>query len=68
MLPQEGPALELTMMLRLPFAERGAGVVESVTSTVKVVVPAVVGVPLMLPAEESVSPVGREAPLARVKE
>jgi hypothetical protein len=67
-LPQDGPAVALTVMLRLPFAVSGVGVVESVTSTVKVVLPAVVGVPLRLPADERVNPAGREVPLLRVKE
>lgn len=66
-MPQDGPAVELTVMLRLPVAESGAGVVESVTFTVKAVLPAVVGVPLMPPAEESDNPAGRPVPLAKVK-
>lgn len=42
------------------------GVLESVPVTVKVEVPAVVGVPVMAPELESERPVGR-APLARAK-
>jgi hypothetical protein len=67
MLPQDGPAVELTVMLRFPVAESGVGVLESVTFTVKDVLPAVVGVPVMLPAEERVNPAGREVPLPKVK-
>jgi hypothetical protein len=67
MLPQEGPAVALTVMLRLPLAESGVGALESVTFTVKVVVPAVVGVPLMVPAEERANPAGREVPFPRRK-
>jgi hypothetical protein len=43
------------------------GVVESTTSTVKAVLPALVGVPLIVPEEESVKPAGREVPLPRLK-
>jgi hypothetical protein len=67
MLPHDGPADEFTVMLRLPVWE-SAGVLESVTSTEKVVLPAVVGVPLIEPADESVNPVGNDVPFARVKE
>ena len=38
---------------------------ESVTITVKLEVPAVVGVPLIAPAADKVNPAGRELPLAR---
>jgi hypothetical protein len=66
MLPQDGPADEFTVMLRLPVPESAFGVVESITSTVKLVLPAAVGVPLIAPAEERVNPAGKELPLARL--
>ena len=68
MLPHEGPAEELTVMFRLPVWERGVGVVESFTSTEKAVAPALVGVPVIAPAVESVSPAGKVVPFARLKE
>jgi hypothetical protein len=34
---------------------------------VKAVLPALVGVPLIVPEEESVKPAGREVPFARLK-
>ena len=67
MLPQDGPAVALTVMLRLLVRESGVGVVESVTVTENGVLPAVVGVPLIAPAAESVNPAGRAVPLARIK-
>jgi hypothetical protein len=67
MLPHDGPAVEFTVRLRLPVCESGVGVVESTTWTVKGELPALVGVPLITPAEERVNPVGREVPFARVK-
>src|ERR1700761_9473390 len=66
MLPQDGPAVASTVRLRVPVCER-AGVLESVTSTEKIVAPDLVGVPLMTPAEESESPVGNEVPPVRLK-
>jgi len=66
MLPQDGPAVAFTVMLRLPVLER-AGLLESVTSTEKIVLPDLVGVPVIAPAEESVSPAGNEVPPARLK-
>jgi hypothetical protein len=54
-------------MPRLPLAESGVGVLESVTFTVKAVLSAVIGVPLMLPTAARVNPAGREVPFARVK-
>ena len=45
----------------------GAGVVESVTVTVKVELPAAVGVPEMIPAEESAKPVGNALPDERIQ-
>jgi hypothetical protein len=66
MLPHACPA-GFTVMLRLPVWESGVGVVESTTSTVKAVLPALVGVPLIVPEEESVKPAGREVPFARLK-
>ena len=53
-------------MLRLPVCESGVGVLESMTSTEKVVLPALVGVPLMAPAEERVNPAGKEVPFPRL--
>ena len=66
-MPQEGPDVALTVMLSFPDAESGDGVVESVTSTVKLVAPAAVGVPLTVPPEERVNPAGRALPLASIK-
>ena len=66
-MPQDGPAEEFTVMLRLPVCERGVGVLESTTWMEKDVLPALVGVPLMVPAEERVNPAGREVLLAREK-
>jgi hypothetical protein len=65
-LPQDGPADVFTVRLRLPVCER-AGVLESVTSTEKIVAPDLVGVPVIAPAEERVSPAGSEVPPARLK-
>jgi hypothetical protein len=67
MLPHEGPADEFTVMLRFPVCERGVGVLESTTWTEKAVLPALVGVPLIVPAEERVSPAGNEVLFARLK-
>ena len=67
MFPHDGPADEFTVMLRLPVCERGVGVLECTTWTEKDVLPALVGVPLMVPAEERVNPAGKDAPLAREK-
>jgi hypothetical protein len=67
MLPHDGPADEFTVMLRLPVCERGVGVLESTTWTEKGALPALVGVPLIVPAEERVKPAGREVPFARAK-
>jgi len=46
---------------------RGAGALESVTSTEKEVLPALVGVPLIAPPEERLNPPGSEVPFARLK-
>jgi hypothetical protein len=54
-------------MFKFPVCESGVGVLESTTWTEKAVLPALVGVPLIAPAEESVNPVGRELPLPRLK-
>jgi len=67
MFPHDGPADELTVMLRLPVCESGVGVLASTTWTEKAVLPALVGVPLIAPAEERVNPAGNEVPFARVK-
>jgi hypothetical protein len=67
MLPQDGPAVVFTVMLRLLVRESAVGVVESVTVTEKGVLPAVVGVPLITPAADRVNPAGKAVPLARVK-
>jgi hypothetical protein len=67
MLPQEGPAVAFTVMLRFPVCESGVGVLESTTWTEKLVLPAVAGVPLITPAEERVNPAGNEVPFARLK-
>jgi hypothetical protein len=67
MLPQEGPADEFTVMLRLPVWESGVGVLESTTWIEKLVLPALVGVPLMTPAEERVNPAGNDVLFARLK-
>jgi hypothetical protein len=66
MLPHAG-VVEFTVMLRLPVCESGVGVLESTTWIEKAVLPALVGVPLITPAEERVNPAGREVPFARVK-
>ena len=66
MLPHAGPGVEFTVMLRLPVWESGVGVLESMTSTEKVVLPTLVGVPLMAPAEERVNPAGKEVPFPRL--
>jgi hypothetical protein len=66
MLPQDGPADVFTVRLRLPVCER-AGVLESVTSTEKIVLPDLAGVPVIAPAEESASPMGNEVPPVRLK-
>ncbi len=67
MLPHDGPAVELTVRLRLPVWESGVGVLESTTWTENAVVPALVGVPLMRHAEERVNPAGNPVPFARAK-
>jgi hypothetical protein len=67
MLPHDGPGDEVTVMLRLPVCESGVGVLESTTWTEKAVLPALVGVPLIAPAEDRVNPVGKEVPFARLK-
>jgi hypothetical protein len=54
-------------MLRLPVWESGVGVLESTTWIEKLVLPALVGVPLMTPAEETVNPAGNEVLFARLK-
>jgi len=54
-------------MLRLPVWESGVGVLESTTWIEKLVLPALVGVPLMTPAEERVNPAGNEVLFARLK-
>jgi hypothetical protein len=51
--------IALIVMLRLPVAVWGVGAAESVTVTVKVEVPGVVGTPVITPAELRVSPPGR---------
>lgn len=47
------------VMVRLPVAVWPVGVVESVTVTVKLNVPAAVGIPEIEPAALKVKPVGR---------
>jgi hypothetical protein len=49
-----------TTMEKLAVAVLAVGVLESVTRTVKVDVPVVLGVPEITPADESESPVGSE--------
>ena len=51
---------EATVSVSVRVAVRGAGIVESLSWTVKVKLPAAVGVPERMPAEESVTPAGSE--------
>jgi hypothetical protein len=66
MLPHADAVAAFTVILRLPVWESGVGVLESTTWTEKLVLPVVVGVPLIAPEGESVKPAGREVPFARL--
>jgi hypothetical protein len=53
------PVDVVTVMLNVPIADWGVGLVESVACTEKVNVPAIVGVPLMIPVAPTDSPGGK---------
>jgi hypothetical protein len=66
MLPHADAVAAFTVILRLPVWESGVGVLESTTWTEKLVLPVVVGVPLIAPKGASVKPAGREVPFVRL--
>jgi hypothetical protein len=53
-------AVASTEIERACVAVRGVGVVESVTCTVKVELPGLLGVPVMAPVDERLRPAGSE--------
>lgn len=59
------PVAAVTVMLNVPCTELGVGLVESVTCTVKLYGPAVVGVPVMVPVGPTESP-GGKVPLTKL--
>ena len=55
----------MIVMLRVPVVLCAVGVSESVTTTVKLVVPNAVGVPVIAPLELRLSPAGKLLPLCK---